>query len=208
MYYHCRELKYVTYGKIDPPPRDSIDEEFLKAYDWLGRHCGYSPQIWLSRSRSNITGYRSSNILKKQKCVQRKRSEVRDSKKSILFGFDVIKGFPVKFDEWDFLLCCGVMNKGTTEAIAAAFNEIIKDVEEYNEELDGVLLDWIRSERNLETYLKKYVFVEHDQVVVPSLNLKTAKKIICPNEKTKKALRKMGFIEDRIQIKNLKNWDW
>jgi hypothetical protein len=30
-----------------------------------------------------------------------------------------------------------------------------------------------------------------------------AKKILCRNEKQKKALRKMGFIEDRIIIKNI-----
>jgi len=38
---------------------------------------------------------------------------------------------------------------------------------------------------------------------VPSLNLKTAKRIICRNERQKKALRKKGFIEDRIEIRNM-----
>ena len=65
---------------------------------------------------------------------------------------------------------------------------------------------WILEYKKLgeEEFLKKHLFVENDQVVVPSLNLKSAKEIFCKNEKQKKALRKMGFIEDRIKIKNIK----
>ena len=45
--------------------------------------------------------------------------------------------------------------------------------------------DWEKS-RDLNDYLHQYVFVERDQVVVPSLNLKAAKKVICRNEQQKK----------------------
>jgi len=38
---------------------------------------------------------------------------------------------------------------------------------------------------------------------VPSTNLKTAKRIICRNERQKKALRKKGFSEDRIEVRNM-----
>jgi hypothetical protein len=50
------------------------------------------------------------------------------------------------------------------------------------------------------------VFVERDQFVVPSLNLKTARRILCRNERQKKALRRMGFIEDRIEVRNMPRW--
>ena len=95
--------------------------------------------------------------------------------------------------------------KEQNENIVKYLNCIIKDYED-DEDVDFELeiLDWIKSDKNLDTYLKDYVFKEVDQIVVPTLNLKAAKKIICRNEKQKKKLRKMGFIEDRISIKNLK----
>jgi len=39
--------------------------------------------------------------------------------------------------------------------------------------------------------------------VVPSLNLKTARHILCRNERQKKALRQVGFIEDRIEVRKV-----
>ena len=67
---------------------------------------------------------------------------------------------------------------------------------------------WDNCKGDLDLFLKKYAFIEKDQVVVPSLNLKSAKQIICRDEKQKKKLRKMGFIEDRIVIKNIKQQKW
>ena len=58
------------------------------------------------------------------------------------------------------------------------------------------------------TVFKESLFKDIDQVVVHSLNLKSAKQIIWRNEKQKKTLRKMGFIEDRIKIKNIKRGNW
>jgi len=43
--------------------------------------------------------------------------------------------------------------------------------------------------------------VEHDRVVVPGLDLKAAKTVVCRSERQKKALRRMGFLEDRIEIR-------
>jgi len=60
--------------------------------------------------------------------------------------------------------------------------------------------------RDYENWRDNYLFVENDQVVVPRLNLKTAKEIICQNEKQKKRLRKIGFIKDRIHIRNIKGF--
>jgi len=208
MYYHCRPLKYVEYGKVEPPPVDSIDW-MLPLYRWLGHYCGYCPQVWLSRSCSSITGYRDNRRLKKSKFVISKRSETKISQDSVLFGFDIIKGFPVSYRHWEMVLNA-LINEDVFEkqdkAIEKMFNSMVQDCKEEHEEPDGEIADWISSGCNLETYLKQYLFQEVDQVVVPSLNLKSAKKIICHNEKQKKKLLKMGFIEDRILIKNIKTY--
>ena len=54
MFYHARELKYVTYDKVGPPPIETLDASFAMTYEWLGQYCGYWPQVWLSRSHSEI----------------------------------------------------------------------------------------------------------------------------------------------------------
>jgi len=195
MYYHCRELKYVEYGKVNPPPADKVDDWMISAYDWLGHHCGYNPQVWLARSHSAITGYRSSH-----------------SSPCVLFGFDVIKGFAVNYEPWCMLL--NILVNQQTKTFDEKNKEIIKHLNEYigeyeaGEEMDSELSGWLKCNRDLDRYLKEYLFKEMDQVVVPSLNLKAAKKIICSDDKIKKKLRKMGFIEDRIFVKNLKKWTW
>ena len=68
---------------------------------------------------------------------------------------------------------------------------------------DLVSLTWRRT-HDVQEVLSKHLFVKHDQVVVPSLNLKAAKLIICRNERQKKTLRRMGFIEDRLVIRGLR----
>lgn len=183
MYYHCRELKYVTYGKVFPAPVERLN--LTGAYRWLAKYCGFFPQVWLSRSLSKITG-------------------AHNQSENILFGFENIQGFPVRYDHWCFLL--GQLCEDTSKtSITAYFSEMTRDMKSESEELDDVLKDWEKS-NGLEDYLQRFLFVERDQVVVPSLNLKAAKTIICRNEKQKKTLRKMGFIDDRIEIKNVKIW--
>lgn len=199
MYYHCRELKYVQYGKVFPPPVSSIDDYMLTCYKWLGKYCGFCPQVWLSRSKSNITGFRS--LLKAKKCMFSPR---RHNNSSILFGFDVIKGFPVDYELWCFLMNAFFDEKMDIKRL---FDEVIKSSIEdgYDPMEEEYIRNWKNSSSE-EDYVKKYLFVKHDQVVVPSLNLKAAKQIICRNEKDFKALRKMGFIKDRISIRNDRFW--
>lgn len=191
MFYHCRPLEFVQYGKVYPPPPETIEPDFLNVYEWLGQHCGYSPQVWLSRSRSQITGYRSWYG--------------KSSESKILFGFENIVGFPVDYTKWEFFMTDFMNGKTLAEAI----NGNIKWIEEerksdpdYDYGSDkhfSHVYDY--DKLGEEAYLKKHLFVENDQVVVPSLNLKAAKVVFCRNEKEVKVLRKMGFINDRIRIK-------
>lgn len=214
MYYHSRELKYTTYDKVFPAPLTSVDPDFLKPYQWLGKYCGYCPQIWLGRSKSAITGYKSKTKQKSTKF----RGDRKNIEPYVMFSFDIIKGFPVDFDVWCSLLnklmgCKNPVKEGD-DAIKKFFDEWVNDCT-YNprengsiDELkpDDILYKWIHS-GNYENFLSKCLFVENDQVVVPSLNLKSAKEIFCRNEKQVKVLRHMGFIQDRIKILNSKQWD-
>jgi hypothetical protein len=202
MYYHCRPLKYVEYGKVYPPPIELAD--FLQsAYIWLGNYCNFCPQIWLSRSHLSITGYKNDRILKKRQYVRQKRNTTKDSNNSVLFGFDIIKGFPVSYRYWELIMIF-MYDKKTLEEQNKELVKEISDMARDNSLEDEEIIAWRRCNNNLDLFLKKYLFVEEDQVVVPSLNLKAAKQIICHDEKQKKALRKMGFIEDRIKIRNIK----
>lgn len=191
MYYHSRELKYVKYGKIYPAwtPCNWLDLN----YKWLSQFCGYAPQVWLSKANIHDTGFQNQKN--------------KYNKDDILFGFDIIKGFPVSMESWEY----------TLNAFSVLYhydddNDVnIKDkytVQELNKRIEEYLFEEY-DEEYLEPYmhnveaLYKVLFKEVDQVVVPSLNLKSAKKIICRTDLQKKKLRKMGFIEDRIMIKKL-----
>ncbi len=114
-----------------------------------------------------------------------------------------MQGFPVNYRPWDYLLSFLLSGKKDQE-IAADLDAIVREMEAEKEELGEVLTAW-KDSSGWEDYLKRYVFAECDQVVVPNLNLKSAKSITCRNELQKKKLRRMGFIEDRISIRKIKN---
>jgi hypothetical protein len=194
MYYHSRELKHIICGKVYPPKEEYIDEFYINAYKWLSTKCGFYPQIWLSRSKSCYTGYK-----------------IKNKDQHIMFGFECIQGFPLDYENWCLILgrlsnCKDSIKNGDAELIKD-MNEMLKIYKEDNLDLkeDKMLEVWSQT-KDLSYTLKQTLFIENDQVVVPSLNLKSAKAIYCRNEKQKKALRKMGFIEDRIKILNSHFW--
>ena len=137
-------------------------------------------------------------------------SDAKIDRDGVLFGFENIQGFPLEYNTWEFILMA-IQNANNFETqnqkIIEFMNDMAKDYKESDEEPDEEMQAWLDAS-DLDSYLKKRLFIEKNQVVVPSLNLKAAKKIICRNERDKKALRKMGFIEDRIQIKNFKHRNW
>ena len=195
MFYHARPLKYVTYGKVGPPPMEALGGPIWEnASRWLGEHCGFCPQVWLSRSRSRITGYR-------------RLADQPDSLGLILFGFETIQGFGVDYDLWESLLNVLFNSKGfapQNRAIERQWDDLMLH---WEGDLPPHLVTWNET-RDLGHTLKQHLFVENDQVVVPTLNLKAAKEIICRDESEKKHLRKLGFIEDRITIRNTRPKQW
>ncbi len=187
MYYHRRDLPHIAYGKVGPPPEEAIDQEFARAYRWLGQYCGFYPQVWLSRSRSSITGFTRFYGV-----------PARDT--GVLFGFDQVQGFPVDYDLW-----CELLNTLMRSASVDHANELVREHLDWrvsDPELaeEPVSRTW-RQTRDLDCALREHLFQHNDQVVVPRLNLKSAKRIVCRNEHQKKALRRLGFIEDRIVIR-------
>lgn len=205
MYYHCRPLKYVEYGKVFP--YDDPDRWLFPAYRWLGHYCGYCPQVWLSRGDIGMTGYRQMFTgrggLRSMGC----------KKDNVLFCFDIIRGFPIDDRFW-----CGhflgdavnmpnagveEMNRNTAVWLDRCVRELRdEDSEGFAAGRYPLEAAWERFRPDFDAFLKAYVFVERDQVVVPALNLKAAKKVVCRDERQKKTLRRMGFIEDRIEIRN------
>lgn len=188
MYYHHRAIRYVTYGKVTPPPVETLDPGFARAYQWLGQYCGFYPQVWLSRSRSAITGVRAPGLSKQGRID------------GVLFGFESIQGFPLAYDFWCELLGALMNSETLDQANNAVQDHLDRRASDPDLCAEPVSLAW-RETRNVRDVLSKHLFVKHDQVVVPNLNLKAAKVIICRSENQKRALRHMGFIEDRLVIR-------
>ena len=195
MFYHSRELRYVVHGKVEPPPIETLDEYWLARYEWLGRHCGYWPQVWLSRSRSQITGIRNRRPAKKWQ---------RDQ---VLFGFDYARGYPVDYDAWEDLLVLFGSATNADELDSQIELGLIDRVTDGEPEAGSLEATW-QETQSVRQVLDRHLFVENDQVVVPSLNLKSAKEIICRSERQKQTLRRIGFIEDRIRILNMARDQW
>jgi hypothetical protein len=132
-----------------------------------------------------------------------------ERKDDVLFGFENIRGFPVDYEMWHIVLNCGVTAGGEfqPDQVAAMMCKTLDRYADFDRDDWGsgsdlpYLEDWT-VDRDLQRWLTKWLFVKHDQVVVPALNLKAAKVIFCRNERHKKKLRRMGFIEDRIRISN------
>lgn len=207
MYYHCLSLRYVEYGTV--LPHDDPTGWNRPAYAWLGRHCGYFPQIWLSRADIDMTGYRTSLSAR----INRGRLR-RTKKDSILFGFDQIHGFPIEHEFWSlYVLNAGLRvdpnrPEDIDKELLVSLEWSLRDAmaergENLDPEFDRWDILWKQVRPDLAEFLRTHVFIECGQYVVPSLNLKTAKRIICRNERQKKALREKGFIEDRIEIRNM-----
>lgn len=193
MYYHCRELKYVEYGKVFPPPDEACDEVIFPAYEWLGHYCGYCPQVWLSRCNIGMTGFRNQWARKND---------------GILFGFDVVKGFELNYELWHFVMgTAWAFPDATPEEVSQMVFAAVRDVDRSGRR-DPDHVPLTGGADTVEAFLEKAVFRSRDHLVVPNLNLKSAKKIICRNERQKKKLRRKGFIEDRIMVKNVSYYDW
>lgn len=196
MFWHCRKIQHVIYDKVYPCPVEKVDSDFIKCYKFVSKYCGFYPQIWLSQCNITMTGYHREFD---RGLIQQKR--LKDNHKDVLFGFDIIKGFPIEYDMWCQLLS-SLMNGESVETFLNDMYKICIMETDDPEPVPEYLLEWKRT-NDVELILRKYLFTGNNQFVVPSLNLKTARRIVCRNDKVRKTLRKMGFIEDRIEVRKM-----
>lgn len=201
MFWHVRELRFVRYGRVEPPSESAVDAGLREAYRWLGSRCGYAPQLWLTRARRRLTTSRTSSPRRRQRLVA--------------FGFEGIQGFPVAFEPWCLAIealadptCRDLAHEERLriyldEAAAEAAAQAEEDYEEHEDEWRALLAAW-RAQPDLEAWLAGHLFREHDQVVLPALNLKAAKEIVVRSERDKSELRRLGFYEDRIEVRKLR----
>lgn len=118
----------------------------------------------------------------------------------ILFAFETIQGFSLDYDFWEQILVSVWNTKNLTHANQEVRRIIQEDASDLEYRNHPVSVTWLETQ-NVQEVFSKHLFAKHDQVVVPQLNLKVAKQIICRNEQPKKTLKRMGFIEDRIIIR-------
>ena len=128
-----------------------------------------------------------------------------------MFGFDIIKGFPVDYGLWchflNPLMGCKDGIKEGDKVLVETIKQWVKDAKEENLPDDKITTLWKRY-GCLKAILDLGLFVENDQVVVPALNLKSAKMVYCRNETQVKDLLRMGYIRDRVKIMNSKLRDF
>ena len=195
MYWHSRPLRFVRYGKVGPPPWEEVWDSLRPAYLWLGQHTGYAPQVWFARGSRRITGY---------------RSEVD----SALFGFDILPGaLGLAYDPWCEVI--SALSGGSWEVSLAELDQeivrsldgVLRFIREEGFEMNAEYREW-EKHRDLTRWLDRFLFVGDDQYVLPQVNLKSSKEIWVRNERQKKRLRRLGFIEDRIKIRRVPKSRW
>ena len=84
MFFYACDISEVRHCRIKA--QISSSDIGFSAAKWLSHHCGFFPQIWLSRRQDKLSGYNPY------------------AKPKVLFGFNKMYGFPVKYDEWQQIL--------------------------------------------------------------------------------------------------------
>ena len=174
-----------------------------RAYEWLGREVGFAPMIWLSRS---------------QRCL----SAFRERKSDVCFGFDIMPGaVPLDYGVWSDILHT-FMRAHSSQVGSPPSSDKSRDDDGMLERSFSDFVSYLKTEdsfpiarephwahwdahHNLRDLLDRYLFVLNDQVILPRLNLKSAKEIWVRNDRQKKKLRGMGFIEDRIKVRRIQS---
>lgn len=176
MYFFACELDDVIYGFV----RASCKQGDLleTAYKWLAQYCNFFPPLWLSSDQGKLTGY-SVNCGK------------------ILFAFKNINGFPVSYRAWQMLL--GTLVNLDTNDYRYIDQRLVEDLDDMKESGD------INCSRHgtLDDFLKKNVFVNKDQFVVRSLDLRKSALIICNDEAQRLAISRKGFPSRNIKVTSL-----
>lgn len=173
MNFYAGEVEEISYGWV----RGSCKKGgyYETAYKWLSQYSKFFPPIFLSSDQNKLSGY--------------------DNKSNkVLFGFRNLNGFPVKYDEW--LRIVGILINLDTNNFRYIDEKLMEGLMELSK--TGEIK--IEPHVNLDSYLKSKVFVEFDQFVVGSLDLRKSSVIVCYNEIQKTALARKGFPVSQIKV--------
>jgi len=173
MHFYAGDLEEISYGWIRGHCKKGSYYE--TAYKWLAQYCKFFPPIFLSSDQNKLSGYT-------QTCDK------------ILFGFKNLNGFPVKYDEWVRIV--GILINLDTNNFRFIDERLVEGLKELAK-IGEICLE---PHTNLDSYLKGKVFVEYDQFVVESLDLRRSCVIVCFNEIQKSALVRKGFQSSQIKI--------
>jgi hypothetical protein len=161
MYFYASDLDQAPFGWVKGfCERGGYYET---AYKWLAQYSNFFPPIFLSSDQSKLSGYSLS-------CDK------------ILFGFKNITGFPVKYDEW--IKIVGILINLDTNNFRLIDERLLEGLSELSK-LGEIQFN---HSANLDSYLNSKVFVNYDQIVVSSLDLRKSCVIVCFNEIQKSAL--------------------
>ncbi len=208
LFHHCIALEDVCYGIIVPSeaqtrihidsiydgdPPDVI-ESFIGPNLWLEKQVGFYPLFMAAGSTLEdigmtgygrqwivVTGSRYDNTTKQRFNTRRKKGEFPNK---VLFSYKNVKGVFVDYDYWFITLNSGYSNY---EVGPGHTRWILKT--SWNK------ARWLRKAR------KRTCSVMY---VVPQLDLRQANRIWVRNERTRKLLVNMGFIN--VQIKRIPSY--
>lgn len=172
MHFYAGNLEEISYGWVRGNCKKGSYYE--TAYKWLAQYSKFFPPIFLSSDQNKLSGYT-------QTCDK------------ILFGFKNLNGFHVKYDEW--VRVVGILINLDTNNFRLIDERLMEGLMELSK-TGEITLD---AHATLDSYLKSKVFVEHDQFVVGSLDLRKSSVIVCFNEIQKSALVRKGFPASQIK---------
>lgn len=173
MYFYACDLEETSFGWIRGHCKKGSYYE--TAYKWLAQYCNFFPPVFLSSDQSKLSGYNNEN-------------------EKILFGFKSFNGFPIKYDEW--IRISGILINLDTNN----YRFIDEKLSEGLLELAATGEIEFGPHTNLDQYLRSKVFVNYDQIVVESLDLRRSSVIVCFNEIQKTVLTRKGFSANQIKI--------
>jgi hypothetical protein len=183
MYYFSCDFDDIPFGLIRAKCRKG--DMYETAYKWLAQYCDFFPPLWVSSDRDRLTGY-------------------NDKSGRVLFGFNSLNGFPVKYDQWMILL--GILVNLDTNNFRYIDEYLVTALRELE---DSGEID-LSPHQNLDGYLKSSVFVNEDQFAVQSLDLRQSHIIVCKDEVQRTNLSRRGFPLSIIKVSSVytrsRNW--
>ena len=173
MYFFASDIELIPYGWIRGFCRKG--DYYETGFKWLSQYCKFFPPLFVSLDQNKLTGY----------------SHQGDK---ILFGFKEINGFPIKYDEW--MMIVGILINLDTNNFRYIDEKLVEGLKEL--QASGYIN--LSGCANLDEFLKKRVFVEKDQFVVNSLDLRKSSVIISLSEIQKSSLIRKGFPANSIKV--------